>query len=146
MADYPGSRMCSHTERLDTRATHAHRTGVRLTHCGAVDLLAASRDSLLRNAIESPRIIATTYRKEQMMTNDEYADELDLCRTAAERGYRLVKIYTDDLSRLELSPSTAVYALVDIACDGGGDEPMTALAEIGGLDIIAEQLAERVCD
>lgn len=91
-------------------------------------------------------MIATTYRKEQMITNDDYADELHLCHTAAKHGYRLVKVYTDDLSRLELFPSTAVYALVDIGCDGGGDEPMTALGEIGGLEIIASLLAERVCD
>ncbi len=119
---------------------------MRLSHCRAVDLLAAGRDSLLRKGIESPSMIRDNLRKEHMMTNSDYADELGLCRTAAEHGYRLVKIYTDDLGCLEHSPSTAVYALVDIACDSRGEEPMTAVAEIGGLDVIAEQLAERVRD
>ncbi len=81
-----------------------------------------------------------------MMTNSDYADELNLCRTAAEHGYRLVKIYTEDLSCLEHCPAAAVYALVDIACDSEGEAPMTALTGIGGLDVIGEQLAERIRD
>lgn len=80
-----------------------------------------------------------------MVTHTDHADELDLSLAAAEHGYRLVKIRTDDLDRLELSSLTAVYALVDVACDGGGDEPLTALAVARELDVIAEQLAERVC-
>lgn len=79
------------------------------------------------------------------MTNSDYADEIDLCRTAAEHGYRLVKIYTDDLGRLELSPSTVVYAVVDIVWDSP-EEPLMALPGIGALDVVAAQLAQRLRD
>ncbi|MDX1886529.1 hypothetical protein [Mycolicibacterium sp. 120270] len=48
-----------------------------------------------------------------MMTNNDYEQELDLCRTAAAHGYRLVKMDSDDLGRLELSSSTVVYALAE---------------------------------
>lgn len=78
------------------------------------------------------------------MTGSDYANEPALCRTAVEHGYRLAKFNTDDLDGLERRPQGAVYALVDIACGSAGAEPMTAVAEIGGLDLIAGQLAERI--
>ena len=63
--------------------------------------------------------------------------ECELCWLAAEHGYRVVRIDTADLDSFAVE-----YVLIDLAIDGFG-ELLPALEAPGGLDAIADQLAER---
>jgi len=67
--------------------------------------------------------------------------ERELCRLAAEHGYRVVLIDTADCDS-----SSVEYVLIDLTMDGFGEfaEPMPALEAPGGLDAIADQLVERI--
>jgi hypothetical protein len=62
----------------------------------------------------------------------------ELCRLAAEHGYRVVPIYTADCGL-----SAVEYVLIDLTTGGFG-EPLPALEAPGGLNAIADQLAERI--
>jgi hypothetical protein len=64
--------------------------------------------------------------------------ESELCCLAAEHGYRVVAIYT-----AECDSSVVEYVLIDLTMGGFG-EPLPALEAQGGLDAIADQLAERI--
>jgi hypothetical protein len=61
--------------------------------------------------------------------------ECELCCLAAEHGYRVVLI---------AAAGGSEYVLVDLAWAGRDCEPLTALEAPGGLDAIADQLAERI--
>jgi hypothetical protein len=61
--------------------------------------------------------------------------ECELCCLAAEHGYRVVLIATAGGSE---------YVLVDLAWTGRDCEPLTTLEAPGGLDVIADQLAELI--
>lgn len=68
--------------------------------------------------------------------NREYYDrEYELCCRAAKNGYCVVELW---------NPSADLYVLIDLIDAKSGK--VGALGEAGGLDVIADQLAERECD